>query len=205
MGTKEEFYKTKLTDLCNTYKSIASLSILSCARNDIEQIKKLHNDLNEVFSSVVQFLKKTGSAKIAEQITYDEYGHLPEDFNSLKIIDSYKKILSLKYTNVETDNIEDKIYMNKLSVELNPPEEIAYLNIARALYENGNYAESLELCKFIKTISDTAPVWCLLGDIYRSLKMYGESIDSYRTYLELNENDEEAEQTLSEIYEEALS
>jgi len=193
-----EIYK-KLADVFGKIND--NDSRLAC----LEQIKKLHNDLNEVFSSVVQFLKKTGSAKIAEQITYDEYGHLPEDFNSLKIIDSYKKILSLKYTNVETDNIEDKIYMNKLSVELNPPEEIAYLNIARALYENGNYAESLELCKFIKTISDTAPVWCLLGDIYRSLKMYGESIDSYRTYLELNENDEEAEQTLSEIYEEALS
>ena len=82
--------------------------------------------------------------------------------------------------------------------------KIAYERI-NELYENENYSEAIELCEFIKTITDTAPVWSLIGDIYRTLKMYGKSIEAYKYYLKLNEDDDEATETLKEIYEEALS
>ena len=68
-----------------------------------------------------------------------------------------------------------------------------------------NYSEAIKLCEFIKTITDTAPVWSLIGDIYRALKMYGKSIEAYKYYLNLNEDDDEATETLKEIYEEALN
>lgn len=205
MTYKEEFLKTKLTDYCNQYKAVASLSILAIAKNDVVLIKKLHKDLKKIFDTTMSFLEPLCSKSIISKLKNMDLSLIPQSMESLKIIDSYQKILSLKYTKVETDNIEDKIYLNKMSIEFNPLEEIPYLNIARALYENENYSEAIELCEFIKTITDTAPVWSLIGDIYRTLKMYGKSIEAYKYYLKLNEDDDEATETLKEIYEEALS
>lgn len=204
MTNKEEFLKTKLTDFCNQYKAIASLSILAIAKNDVSLVKKLHNDLKKIFEDTMNFLDLFCSKSMLLKYRNLDFSTIPSNFESLKIIDSYQKILSLKYTKVETDNIEDKILLNKMSVEFNPMEEIPYLNIARILYENKNYFESLELCEYIKTITDTAPVWSLIGDIYRELKMYGKSIEAYKYYLKLNEDDDEASETLQKIYEEAL-
>ena len=113
-------------------------------------------------------------------------------------------MLSLKYAQTEVENVIDKIILNKLSVDFNCLEEIPYLNIAKLLYEQGKYAESLKLCEFIKTITDTAPVWNIIGDVYRAVGRYGKCIEAYKKYLVLNEDDEEVAEKLLQTYEEAL-
>lgn len=205
MSYKQEFYKNRITDLCNSYKALASLSMLALAEKNIKQVIKLHNGLNDLFNDIVKFITLLNDKEILKSVKELEIDNLPDYLSSLKTVFSYNKILSLNYTETEIDDIQDKILLNKMSVEFNHAEEIPYLNIARVLYEQGKYAEAVELCEFIKTISDTAPVWNLLGDIYRAVKRYGQCINAYRIYLELNEDDEEVANKLAEVYEEALT
>ena len=114
MTYKEEFLKTKLTDYCNQYKAVASLSILAIAKNDVVLIKKLHKNLKKIFDTTMSFLEPLCSKSIISKLKNMDLSSIPQSMESLKIIDSYQKILSLKYTKVETDNIEDKIYLNKI-------------------------------------------------------------------------------------------
>ena len=197
--------KNKLTDLTNAYKVVGTLSVLAVAQKDIETIKEQYKILKEIFSEIVEVVEKNCSKKEVEMVKNLDIDNLPEYLKPISTVDIYNKILALKYTNIEIEDYEDKIEINKMSVELNHIEEMAYLNIARTLYEQKKYVEAIRLCEYIKTLATTAPVYEILGDVYRDLKYYDESIASYKRYLELNENDTDAKARLDEIYEEALA
>lgn len=201
----KDVLKNKLTDLTNTYKIVGTLSALAVAQGDIPSIKEQYKVLKEIFSEIMTLIEKNCSKKEIELAKNLDVENLPEYLAPLSTIDIYNKILALKYTNVETENYEDKIEINKMSIDFNHTEEMAYLNIAKVLYEQKKYIEGLRLCEYIKTLATTAPVYEILGDIYRDMKYYGDSVASYKRYLELNENDTDAKARLNEIYEEAIA
>ena len=205
MDYKVEFYKNRLTELCNSFKAIASLSILALEQKNFKKVMLLYKKLNNVFEDIKKLVELYGDTNLTKQVKELDMANIPEEFDILKTIDSYYKVLSLKYAQTEFESDEEKILLNKISIELNYKEEIPYLNIARIMYSNGKYAEAIELCEYIKTITDSAPVWNILGDIYRATKDYGMAIEAYKKYLELNEDDYEIEKVLEEVYEEALT
>lgn len=197
--------KDKLTDLTNVYKIVGTLSVLAVAQKDIETVKEQYKILKEIFSEIIELVEKNCSKNEVEMVKDLDIDNLPEHLKPLTTVDIYNKILALKYTNIEIEDYKDKIEINKMSVELNHIEEMAYLNIAKTLHKQKKYVETIRLCEYIKTLATTAPVYEILGDVYRDLKYYDESIASYKRYLELNENDIEAKARLDEIYEEALA
>lgn len=204
MDYKKEYIKTKLTELSNSYKSVAILSDYAIKTNDFKLVYSLFCELKSIFNKILSFVKNNCPKSIYEKVENLDTENLPDYFEPLKTVDIYSKILSLKYPNIETDNPKEKIMLHKMGIEFNPTEEISYLGIAKILLEEKKYPQVIKLCEYIKTISDTAPVWEILGDTYRELKDYGKSIDAYSKYLELNEKDAEGEAKLAETYEEAL-
>ena len=122
----------------------------------------------------------------------------------LNIVDIYNKLLSLKYLGFKTENSEEKIIISKMSIEFNPEEELAYISLAKSLYEFGKYPEAVSLCEYIKTFSETAPVWEILGDVYRDLEVWGKSVEAYKKYVEINDGDLEVADKLESVYKEAL-
>ncbi|MCM1266146.1 MAG: hypothetical protein NC200_08105 [Candidatus Gastranaerophilales bacterium] len=205
MNHKEEFYKNKITDLCNSYKVVATLSMLALSEKNVKCVIKLHNDLNAIFGKIIEFIALLNDEELLSKVKNLEVSELPEYLSSIKTIFSYNMMLSLKYAQTEVESVEEKILLNKLSIDFNYKEEIPYLNIAKLLFEEKHYAEALELCEFIKTITETAPVWNISGDVYRALKRYGKCIEAYKTYLDLNEDDDEVAEKLLQVYEEALN
>jgi tetratricopeptide (TPR) repeat protein len=204
MDNKQTFYKNQITDLCNAYKSIAILSFLEIEKGRLEKVLALHKNLEEIFDKIVKRVKLLNDDKTLKKVQSTEFEELPEYLSEIKNVVSYKKLLSLKYSQLDGKTLEDNIVINKMSIEFNPSEEIPYLSIGQALFDNGHYLEVIKLCEFIKTISDTAPVWKLIGDAYRKLGQYGFCIESYQKYLELNEDDYEMKDELNKVYEEAL-
>ena len=205
MTSRETDIKNIIQDYSNMYKAISTMAVLCIAKKDFMTIKHNHEILAGLYSRILKFVKTACSEKVVEQIENSDFTNLPEELSPLSIVDTYNKILALKYTEVETDSLEERIELNKMSIELNCNEEIPYINLANVLYENGKYPETMEMCSVLKEISDTAPMWEILGKTYRKLGMYGEAIESYRKYLRLNESDNEALECLNEIYEEALN
>ena len=197
--------QNKLTDLANTYKIVGTLSTLAVAQKDIKSVKNQYKILKEIFAEMIDLTEKNCPKNEVELAKNLDVDNLPEYLKPLATVDIYNKILALKYSNLETESYEDKIEINKMSIDFNHTEEMAYLNIAKVLYEQKKYVEGLRLCEYIKTLATTAPVYEILGDIYRDLKYYGDSVASYKRYLELNENDTEAKDRLNEIYEEAIA
>lgn len=204
MDYKKEFLKNKLSDLSNSYKTVAILSAYAVKNNDFALAKSQYTELKEIFSEIQNIIKLCCPKSVCEKAENMDIDNLPEYFEALRVVDVYSKILSIKYPNIKTDSPLEKIILNKMSIELNPTEELSYLGIAKVLFEEKKYPEVIKLCEYIKTISNTAPVWEILGDTYRELKQYGKSIDAYVKYLELNEKDREGEEKLQKVYEEAL-
>lgn len=201
---KEKFLKYRLTDLCNSYKAIATLTTFAIASKDFPQVKKQFFLLKEIFNRVLSLIKPIVKTEIYKNAKNLNVSELPDYLEPLKTIDAYCKILSLKYANYETSDFKEKLMLNKMSIDCNCMEDIPFIKIGRALFENGNYPEAMQICYHLKEISDTAPTYSLMGDIYRKQGNYGEAINAYLKYLELNENDEEGMETLQQLYEEAL-
>lgn len=187
MDKKEN--KTSFTDLSNEYKVISILATLAAKLKDVELVNRLYDNLKEISKEIEQFEKSNN----------------PENENCLQTVDIYRKILSLKLSDMDIDNPDEKIKINEISIELNDKEEYPYLNIANALYEKGMFSEAAEVCKKITKMFESAPVWEILGKILRVQKKYDLSVEAYKKYLTLNEKDEEAERALYDIYEELLS
>ncbi len=204
MDCKKEYLKIRLTELSNSYKSVAILSDYAVKKNDFKLAYSLFCELKAVFRTILFIVKNNCPKSIYEKVVNLDTDALPDYFEPLKTVDIYSKFLSLKYQNIETNNPKEKMLLCKMSIEFNPKEEISYLSIAKLLLAEKKYPEVIKICEYIKTISDTAPVWEILGDTYRELKEYGKSIDAYVNYLELNEKDSEGEKKLRETYEEAL-
>ena len=198
------YLKNRLSELSAKFRVNTELSVLAVKKNDYKAVKGLYSELTDILTEIMNMVKLTEKAEYIKKVKHLQTDKLPDYMQSLTIVDAYKKLLSLKYTGFKSDNYEETISVNKMSIDFKYDEDIPYLLIGRILYENGKYVEALKLCSYIETITTTAPVWSLYGDIYRKLGEYGKAIHSYLKYLELNEDDEEGKQTLAELYEEAL-
>jgi len=204
MSDLKTFLKNRLSELATKYKVNAELTILAILKGNFKAVETLYYELNDTDNRIHNILKQTSNQEEIKNIKHLQLDELPDYLHSITIVDAYKKLLSLKFTNFESENLEEKICVNKMSVNFKYDEDIPYIIIARTLYKNKKYPEALKLCEFIETISSSAPVWSLYGDIYREIGEYGKAIQSYLKYLELNKNDEEGLETLEELYEEAL-
>ena len=198
------YLKNRLSELSSMYRINAELSALAINNGNFEVVTKLYNELNIIAGRVADILKITSDEDEVKNVKNLNLIELPDYMQAISLIDAYTKLLSLKYTNFETDDLEEIITLNKMSIDFKYDEDIPFLIIGRALYDNKYYSDVLRLCEYIETFSTGAPVWSLYGDTYRALGEYGLAIKSYQKYLELNKNDEDALKTLDELYEEAL-
>lgn len=198
-------FNAKLIHLVNAYKLTANLSMPAIKRNDYKTVCFLNKKLKNIWENILQFIKNNCSEKTFKIVKDTSVSEFSEDIESIKTIDMYNKILALKYTNIKLKDIKKVIHINNLSIELNPNNEIPYINIAKELLKEKKYKQVSDICERIKTISDTAPVWEILGNTYYAQKDYGKAIESYIQYLELNENDDKGRKKLYKIYQESLS
>lgn len=204
MDNKESFLKHRVSDLSNMFKGLAELSDFLLEQKDFETAKKIYTEQNKVLDRIVNTTKPLVPESVLKNIKDINNEELPECLNSLELVDAYKKLLSIKYATVNPDKMEDKIKFYKMSIEYNWAEEIPYLGIAKTLYENNHLEEALRLCNYILEITTTAPVYKLMGDIYRKYGEYGSAIENYIKYTDMNDGDDEAFEILSELYEEAI-
>ena len=205
MDYKKEFLKNKITELSNSYKFVASMSAYAVKMSDFQTVVEQNKILHEIFDQIVSVVKRFCPKSIVEKVENLDIDGLPDYLKSLNNVVVYNKITSLKYSSMETDNPKERLLLDKMSVEYSPDEEIHYISIAKTLCQEGKYPEAIEVCEYIKTISDSSPVWEILGDIYRATKDYGKSVEAYTKYLKLNENDNEGEVKLKEVLDEVLA
>ena len=204
MQNRELYIKNKLTDYANVYKTIADFSILSIKQNNVTLTIKLLTSLNRVFERILNFIKISCPEDLYKKCEEYDFEELPEFLSPLKVADAYMKILSLKCLNLETDNVEEKLFILKMSLALNYKEEIPYINLADFLYKNKKYSEAIALCNMIKNLSNSAPAWEISAKSYRKLKRYSEAIEDYNTYISINEGDDDGKTELEKIYKESL-
>lgn len=194
---------TKIFDLCNGYKLTSILAVYASKKEDYDFIINQYKILKDIWKRLLDVIKTNYTQSIYEDVLQFKLADLPDELQPLQTVDIYNKILALKFSDVKTLGVKQTIELNNLSIELNPQEEIPYINIAKALYRDKQYEKALVYCDKIKT-PESAPVWEILGDIYRETGDYGSAIEVYNKYLLLNENDTQGVEKLKQTYLEAL-
>lgn len=174
--------KERLTELIDSFKAIASLSILAVAENDIEGVIVLNNSLKRIF----KLLEKN--------ITDKEF----------KILDSYRKLLALEYAKLKTKTPDEQLKILRLCIDFDYAENLHSIALAQLFQKEKKYKEAILLAEYLTTVCDSAPPYLVLAKSYRDLKMYDLSIKAYNSYLILNENDKEAEIERDKVFEEML-
>lgn len=174
--------KERISELLDSFKAIANLSMLAVAENDIDGVVTLNNSLKRLL-------------KLLE-------GNLPEkDFN---IIDSYKKLLGLEYAKLKSTDPNEQLKIIKMCIDFDNSESLHSIALAQLFQREKKYKEAILLAEYLTTICNSAPPYLVLAKSYRDLKMYDLSIKAYDSYLTLNENDKEAKNEQDEVFEEML-
>ena len=194
----------KLNKYINAYKLTANLSMPAICNNDYNTVLNLNKMLKEIWAEILNIVKNNCEKDYYEKVKNFELNKLPDEFQGIKSVDIYNKILALKYTNIKLNDPKKQIRINELSLELNPDEDIPQINIAKIYYHEKKYEKAIKICTNIINISETAPAWEILGDIYQKQKDYGKAVESYKKYLELNENDTKGEEKLYKTYRESV-
>lgn len=192
----------KMIDLVNLYKLTAILSELFLKKSEYTLVENLYIELKNIYCELLEYIKTNYPESIYKSVVENRFNELPDEFKILSNIELYNKILALKYLESKPESHKTKIIFDKMSIDFNEKEELAYIDLAKILLEDKKYIETIALCDYIKTLSDTAPVWEISGDAYRNLKMYGDSIENYKHYLSINEYDDEVQKKLDDTYKE---
>lgn len=174
--------KERLEELVDSFKALASLSMLAVAENDIQGVMTLNSSLKRIF----KLLEK--------DITDKEF----------KILDSYRKLLALEYSKLKSDNSDEQLKIIRLCIDFDYAESLHSIALAQLFQKEKRYKEAILLAEYLTTVCDSAPPYLVLAKSYRDLKMYDMSIKAYNSYLILNENDKEAKIERDEVFEEIL-
>lgn len=205
MSVKNESIKKTIQEYSNMYTVIANIAISNTVKYNFNSIIKDYNTLKNLYDNIMDFIDYTCPKDIANQIKDSEFNSLPQYLEPIKTVETYRKILALKYANIHPKSVDERIILNKISIELNPSEEFPYINIANILFKRKKYPEVIEFCNIKQEFADSPPILEILGKTYRKTGELGKSIDSYKKYLETNKNDTEAADCLNKIYKEALN
>ena len=205
MGKEREFLLKKINELSYEFKVVSTLSILAIRKNDLPAIKLIHENLNNIYTKITDKIKQAFGESIIKYIKNEEFNKLPKELSCVRMIDTYKKFLAYEYLNVKSDNLIDKVILNKMSIEFNPFDDLSFINLGRLFLDEGKFKEAIATISYLKGFSTTYPIYSLSGDIYKKLGRYGEAIENYLTCLRKNKKDNDIIKKLDETYEEALS
>jgi predicted Zn-dependent protease len=122
------------------------------------------------------------------------FDEIPLELKEIKSLEYYNKLMALEYSNLTPENINDEIKILKMSIDFDWSEKLHFIKLAQLFYKEKKYKEAIMLAKYLVTVSETPPPWLVLAKSYRDLGMYGESIEAYKIYTGMNENDKEAKQ-----------
>lgn len=204
MDYKNEFYKTRITQLCDSYKTIVHLSILASKQNRGNTVILLHQRLSQIYKDIVKTVETFDEKPILNLVETKQYEKLPSNLEPIKLIDSYNKLLALSYTEIESENPDERLKIIRLCLDFDYAEPLHSLSLAKFFLKNKKYREAILLSEYLTTVTNIAPPYLVIARAYSDLKMYAESIDAYNKYLLLNENDVQAENELNLVYEEML-
>lgn len=174
----------KIIKLCDSYKAIVGLSMPAISENDLEKVRIAHAALTRI-------------QKKLDSLTKNKNDYL-------QIIDVYSKFLAIACTKLSSDNLNDKIEIIKMSINLDPNEIIYLIPLAQLFLDNKKFKEAIVLSKQILAAAQIPPPYLILARAYKALKMNDYSIDAYKKYLVLNKNDLEVTQELDNMLKETL-
>ncbi len=204
MSYRKEFYKNKIEELFDSYKTVVSLSMLAVAENNVDAVIGLNSRLKSIFESILDVVKLFDKESVYENLRNLKFNDLPENLKLLQTIETYNKLLALNYSKIKIDNNDKKIKVLKFCIEYDYQETLHSIELAKLLYKLGKYREAIVLADYIRTIDSTAPSRLVLAQAYKDLKVYGLSLAFYKEYLSLNENDKEIKQEMHEVFEKML-
>lgn len=204
MDKKKLFIKNNIEELTNRYKAVAILSIVPIIHKDFVPIKKMYEELKEIYDEILNIVKQLCTKEEQKAVEEFDIENLPEYLQSIKIVKEYQEILALHYAYTKVKNQFDYLKINKMSIEFNSKEELAYLNIMAILIKNKKYAEAIKIGEDIAEVSNIATIWNFLGHIYYKLKQYGKALEAYNCYIKRNDSDVEILKNIKNIYKEVL-
>lgn len=204
MDKKKLFIKNNIEELTNRYKAVAILSIVPIIHKDFVPIKKMYEELKEIYDEILNIVKQLCTKEEQKAVEEFDIENLPEYLQSIKIVKEYQEILALHYAYTKVKNQFDYLKINKMSIEFNSKEELAYLNIMAILIKNKKYAEAIKIGEDIAKVSNIATIWNFLGHIYYKLKQYGKALEAYNCYIKRNDSDVEILKNIKNIYKEVL-
>ena len=204
MNYKEIYLKNKIEDLTNRYKIVATLSIMSFFKGDYANIRKKYDELQNIHNELLNIVEKLCRPEYLLAVKDFDLDILPDYFKPINTIKEYQNILALQYANVSIKDETDYIQLNKMSIALNPKEELPYLNIIKILFIHKKYPEIIKICNYLAQDSISASVYGFLGDAYTKTKQYGKALKAYNQYSAINEYDKDIEKRVKKLYKEIL-
>lgn len=178
----DKLSETRINELCDSFQIVVTLSMLAIAENDVAGAVILNQSLKRIWNELEPYADKK------------EVGAL----------EAYKKLLALEYSKLQSDDIDERIKIIKMSIDFDYEETLHSIALAKVFCEQDKYKEAIILADYIRSIDSTAPSRLVLAQVYRKLKIYSLSVAFYKEYLQLNENDKEIKQELAEVYKEML-
>ena len=164
----------------------------------------MYEELKEIYDEILNIVQQLCTKDEQKAVEEFDIENLPEYLQSIKIVKEYQEILALHYAYTKVKNQFDYLKINKMSIEFNSKEELAYLNIMAILIKNKKYAEAIKIGEDIAKVSNIATVWNFLGHIYYKLKQYGKALEAYNCYIKRNDSDVEILKNIKNIYKEVL-
>ncbi len=204
MDKKKLFIKNNIEELTNRYKAVAILSLVPIIHKDFVPIKKMYEELKEIYDEILNIVQQLCTKDEQKAVEEFDIENLPEYLQSIKIVKEYQEILALHYAYTKVKNQFDYLKINKMSIEFNSKEELAYLNIMAILIKNKKYAEAIKIGEDIAKVSNIATIWNFLGHVYYKLKQYGKALEAYNCYIKRNDSDVEILKNIKNIYKEVL-
>ncbi len=196
--------KKRISDLCSTYKIIATMSTLAIRLKQYSVVFAQHKELKKVFSDIVETVNINYSKEIKNKVINLDIESLPDELSSLVLVKTYNEILALQYSSLFGKNLKNNIKLHQMSLELNPTEGIIHYNMAVLLQKSKKYDEVIDFCKKMIPMTNSQSLKNILADTYEKIGEIGEAIKLHREYFQKNEGDVVTKNKLNELYRKAL-
>ena len=92
MDNTQKFIAKELSDLCNSFKSMALLAMLLIERRDFDTVYTYHKQLIKLYEDILSFIRSTCPEEIFNKIENEDFNELPDYLDYIKIANTYKKM-----------------------------------------------------------------------------------------------------------------
>ena len=198
MDRVEKFAKNRLDKITSVYLCAVFFAVYSIDIGDIDGVKTAHNYLVSLFEKAKKIINRTCSESVYKLIETDELKNLPDFLNSFKLIETYRKMASSFFINLEFGDERD-ILLNKMGIYLNEKSELPYLYIAQVLNKLKKYPESVRMVQFFDSLSNSTPVMEFLTELFNNTKRYDKVIDAYVQLLKMWQRNDTLKSKLNKI------